>query len=334
MQRTASTAAFDSQDSTGEKPRLALFRTRLLVGACVGIAATLMTARQGLAQTDVVSEWNAIASLVTRMGPAPAIDHLAIHDALDAAPTGARYEFRTFEVCPGCLTAPGGINDRGFIGATHIGVDGSGLQGYVYDSNGDIATAIPGSIGATVPSNDGRTPGFGFGPGGLVPVIGERDGSATVLAGFPGAAITAILQFNRNGASVGWSSPTVNWYSFFRSADGVYTKLEYPGPVGQLTVGTVLLGWNQAGTMIGDRSDPTQTEYAGLIRHPDGSWGGVERTRSDFHDRVCHHRRRNTRRHLQGSLRMARVRVDPRRAADRRRSGSRQHGHQRHQQSR
>ena len=104
-------------------------------------------------------------------------------------------------------------------------------------------------------------------------MIGERDGTATVLAGFPGAVVTAILQFNRNDASVGWSSQDfVNWHSFFRSADGVYTKLEYPGPVGHLTSGTALLGWNQAGTMIGYLSDPPQMEFAGLIRHPDGTW--------------------------------------------------------------
>jgi hypothetical protein len=190
-----------------------------------------------------------------------------------AASSGAHYEFRTFEVCPGCLTGTGGINDRGFIGAALIAADGSALQGYVYDSNAGIAIAIPGSLAATVPSTNGRTPGWGFGPGGLVPVIGERDGSATVLAGFPGAAITAILQFSRDGASVGWSSQDfVVVYSFFRSADGVYRKLEYPGPVGHLTFGTVLLGWNQAGTMIGYLSDPTLTEFAGLIRHPDGTW--------------------------------------------------------------
>ena len=205
----------------------------------------------------------------------PVTAHAQVSAELDvaAATSGARYEFRTFEVCPDCPTGTGGINDRGFIGAQLLAADGSLLQGYVYDSKSDTATAIPGSVGATVPSNDGRTPGLGFGPGGLVPVIGERDGSATVLAGFPGAVVTAILQFNRNGASVGWSSQDfVNWHSFVRSADGVYTKLEYPGPVGHLTSGTALLGWNQAGTMIGYLSDPPQMEFAGLIRHPDGTW--------------------------------------------------------------
>jgi hypothetical protein len=80
-----------------------------------------------------------------------------------------------------------------------------------------------------------------------------------------------ILQFNRNGASVGYSSNDfASWFSFHRSADGVYTKLVYPGPVGNLTLGTLLLGWNQAGTMVGYLTDPSETQFAGLIRHTNG----------------------------------------------------------------
>ena len=143
----------------------------------------------------------ALGVLVVSMIPGPAYAQVSTEWEAAAARSGARYEFRTFEVCPGCLTGTGGINDRGFIGAALIAADESALQGYVYDSKADTATAIPGSVAATVPSTNGRTPGWGFGPGGFVPVIEERDGSATVLAGFPRAVITAILQFGRNGAA-------------------------------------------------------------------------------------------------------------------------------------
>src|SRR5436190_1286096 len=73
-----------------------------------------------------------------------------------AAPSGGGYEFRTFEVCRGCTTGTGGINERGLIGAALIADDGFPVQGYVYDSKRDTAMAIPGSIVATVPSSNGR----------------------------------------------------------------------------------------------------------------------------------------------------------------------------------
>jgi hypothetical protein len=104
----------------------------------------------------------------------------------------------------------------------------------------------------SVPSNNGTAPGFGFGPGGLVPLVADPRQNVTVLAGYPGAAITTILQFNRNGAGVGSASADfATFFSFYRSPNGSYTKLVYPGPVGALTLGTFLLGWNEAGTMNG-----------------------------------------------------------------------------------
>jgi hypothetical protein len=78
VQRTRSTAAFDSQASSGANPRLALLKPQLLVGACVAIAVTLVFPRQGPAQTNVVSDCNVIASSVTSNRPAPTSDHLAV----------------------------------------------------------------------------------------------------------------------------------------------------------------------------------------------------------------------------------------------------------------
>jgi hypothetical protein len=147
------------------------------------------------------------------------------------------------------------------------------VQGYVYDISSNTATPIPGSVSATVPSDNGIVPALGFGPGGIVPLVRERDGSVTTLAGFPGSAITSILQFNRNGASVGWASTNfIDWFSFYRSASGAYTRLEYPDPVNGQRWGTFLLGWNESGTMVGYVGDASGTQFAGVIRHPDGTW--------------------------------------------------------------
>jgi hypothetical protein len=104
-------------------------------------------------------------------------------------------------------------------------------------------------------------------------VVREQDGSLTVLDGYPGALFTMILQLNSEGAGVGYTSKNFStWFSFRRSANGVYHELVYPGPVGSLTLGTFLLGWNDEGTMVGYLADPSETEFAGLIRRPNGEW--------------------------------------------------------------
>jgi len=196
---------------------------------------------------------------------------LCLAAALLAAQPQADYEFRSFEVCPGCATATGGINNQLIVGATHQG--GLPLQGYIFDARTNTATAVPGALAMTVPSENGRVPGFGFGPTELVPMVAEKDGTVAVLDGYPGGLITCILQFNRNGASIGWTSQDFStFFSFLRTADGAYTKLTYPKPVGSLTLGTFLLGWNEAGTMVGYLADPAESQFAGVIRDSDGQW--------------------------------------------------------------
>lgn len=196
---------------------------------------------------------------------------LAAAALLTAAESGPRYQFRAFEVCQGCPTATGGINDSGLVGATHqLGLP---LQGYIFDTRTNRASPVPGTLVTTVPSENGSVPGFGIGAGGLVPIVRDQNGNVTVLDGFPGAAITAILQFDAGGASIGWASLDFQtFFSFLRSADGVYTKLVYPGPLVDLTLGTFLLGWNESGTMVGYIADPTETHFAGVVRRPGGEF--------------------------------------------------------------
>lgn len=198
---------------------------------------------------------------------------LASVSLLAAAQPGTDYKFRTFEVCKGCPTATGGINDRDIVGAVHVGPSGP-VQGYLFNAQSHIVTPVPGTLSITVPSNSGRAPGLGVGPGGdLVPVIREQDGSVTVLDGYPGALFTTILQLNSEGAGIGYASKNfTTWFSFRRSVNGVYHEFTYPGPVGNLTLGTFLLGWNDQGTMVGYLADLSETEFAGLIRHPNGEW--------------------------------------------------------------
>jgi hypothetical protein len=197
---------------------------------------------------------------------------LAAANLLLAAPPTAKYEFRAFAVCQGCPTATGGISDQRLIGAAQT-APLFPVQGYIYDANTNTATAVPGTVVITVPSDNGTAPGLGFGPGGPVPLIVDQRQNVTALAGYPGAAFTSVLQFNRNSASVGYaSSDFASWFSFYRSSGGAYTKLVYPGPVGSLTLGTFLLGWNEAGTMVGYLADPTETQFAGVIRDKNGEW--------------------------------------------------------------
>jgi hypothetical protein len=184
------------------------------------------------------------------------------------------YTFRSFSVCGNCLAGTGGINDEGLVG---VSASSSGnplqAQGYLYNSRSDTAVAVPGSLGMDVPSDNGTAPGLTSGPPPLRPFIRQRDGTVQILDGFPGALLTNILQFNGRGASVGYASlDFVSFFSFERSRDGSYSKIVYPGPVGNLTLGTFLLGWNEAGTMVGYLADPTETQTAGLIRHCDGMW--------------------------------------------------------------
>jgi hypothetical protein len=181
------------------------------------------------------------------------------------------YQFTSFAVCPGCPTNTGGINDEGLAGAA------SPSQGYLYDSRTMTATAVPGALAVTIPGDNGVAPGITITPAGIVPVVREPDGTVITLPGFPGAAITAILEFNRGGAGVGWASYDFqSFFSFERFREGVYTRIDYPGPFGSLTLGTFILGWNQLGTMVGYIGDPTETQAAGIIRHPDGTWERFE----------------------------------------------------------
>jgi hypothetical protein len=185
-----------------------------------------------------------------------------------AAGQATTYRFAEFTVCPGCPTSTAGINDQGLVGAAGAG------RGYVYDSRTRTATAVPGAFVVTVPNDRGQVAGLTFGPGGtIVPLVRERDGATRVLAGYPGAAITAIIELRPNGAGLGWASADfTTFFSFVRSPDGTDTKLTYPGPVGGLTLGTFLLGWNQGGTMVGYLSDPGELEAVGVIRRRDGTW--------------------------------------------------------------
>src|SRR5690242_852787 len=80
---------------------------------------------------------------------------------LAAAPPASKYEFRAFEVCPGCPTGTGGINDQRLVGATHVAP--FPVQGYIYDADTNTETPVPGALVITVPSDNGTAPGFGFG---------------------------------------------------------------------------------------------------------------------------------------------------------------------------
>ena len=196
----------------------------------------------------------------------PSMARTAAHDGpASQAALPSAYSFQSFEVCPSCSTQTGGINDEGLVGAAQF------PQGYVYDAKTNQATAIPGALAMTVPSDNGQVPGLAFGPGGLiVPLVRERDGSINLLAGFPGALVTAILQFNGEGASIGWASTNfVSFFGFVRSPDGAYTRFDCPFA---LPLGTFPLGWNEDGTIVGYTTDPTETDFAGFIRHPDGTW--------------------------------------------------------------
>jgi hypothetical protein len=177
----------------------------------------------------------------------------------------AAYSFQPFEVCPGCSTATGGINDEELVGATQF------PQGYIYDAKINLAVAVPGALAMTVPSDKGEVPGIAFSSTGLiVPLVRERDGTIRQIDGFPGALITQILQFNGAGASIGAASlDFVTFFGFVRSPDGVYTRLDCPFA---MALGTFPLGWKEDGTIIGYTTDPTETDFTGFIRHRDGAW--------------------------------------------------------------
>jgi len=193
--------------------------------------------------------------------------------ALLTAAQPVNYQFRTFTVCQGCATNFGGINDQGLVGAALIAPNFFPVQGYVFDSRKNAATAVPGALLMTVPADNGIEAGLGFGPGGFEPLVVGTDRTGKVLKGYPCAGFTDILQFNRNGWSIGDASQDfATWFSFLRSPDGIYTPLVYPGAVGNLTLGTFLLGWNEAGTMVGYLADPTETQFAGVIRGAGGKW--------------------------------------------------------------
>jgi hypothetical protein len=175
------------------------------------------------------------------------------------------YNFQPFEVCPGCSTQPGGINDEGLVGATSF------PQGYLYNVKTNQSTVVPGALALTVPRDNGEVPGIAFSPmGTIVPFVRKRDASVDLLAGFPGALITAILQFNEGGESVGWASNNfVTFFGFIRSQDGVYTGLDCPFA---LALGTFPLGLTEDGTIVGYTTDSTETDFIGFIRSPDGTW--------------------------------------------------------------
>jgi len=178
------------------------------------------------------------------------------------------YQFRSLSVCSGCATTAGGINDEGLVGAS------SPTQGYVLNVRTGMATPIQGALAVTVPGDNGVVPGITATSTGIVPLVRTSDGAIHVLPGFPGATITAIVQFNLLATrSVGWASADfASFFSFERSSAGDYRKLTYDGPVGDLTLGTFLLGVNTGGTMVGYLANPAETETAGLIRHPNGTW--------------------------------------------------------------
>jgi hypothetical protein len=87
---------------------------------------------------------------------------LATASLLAAARPDNDYKFRTFEVCKGCPTETGGINDRGLVGALRLGPSGP-VQGYVFNAQTSVVTPVPGALAITVPSNSGRVPGLGLG---------------------------------------------------------------------------------------------------------------------------------------------------------------------------
>jgi hypothetical protein len=121
-----------------------------------------------------------------------------------------------------------------------------------------------------VPGNNGITPGLSTT---LQPLIRRRDGTVQILAGIPNGLLTNVLEYNGRGEGVGYASlDFVTFFGILRSREGVYSRFAYPGPVGNLTFGTFPLGWNEAGTIVGYLSDPTETQTAGVIRHTDGMW--------------------------------------------------------------
>ncbi len=178
---------------------------------------------------------------------------------------GPIYDFHSFQVCPGCSTQTGGINNAGLVG-----VDVND-QGYLYDSKAGTALLGPAGAFFTVPNNNGRVPGaLANSDGTFAPIVREPNGTVTTYPGYPGAAFTAFLGLNAAGGSVGYASLDFNrWFSFSRSPTGAYTRIDAPGA---RAMGTIALGFNEAGTIIGYTSETIDRGFKGFIRNPDGSF--------------------------------------------------------------
>ena len=165
---------------------------------------------------------------------------------------------------PGCSTQTGGINDAGLVGAE------SPDAGYLYDSVSGTSTAFPGAF-ITVPGNNGRVPGGAFQPNGtVVPLIREANGTLNTYPGYPGTALTVLLELNSQGTGVGYASVDfTSFFGFMRSPEGIFTRFDYPGAIG---LGTFILGLNETGTAVGYTADDAETQAAGFLRRPNGTW--------------------------------------------------------------
>jgi len=188
------------------------------------------------------------------------------------AQAATTYSFNFFEACPGCSTGTGGINNAGTAAAVS-----AADQGYLYNGSSSVPVIYPGSAVTvvTVPHNNGRVPGAWLNSTGVFqPLVREPDGSFTTYSGYPGSTFTWFLELNEAGDAVGYyaldpSDPT-SIRGFVRSANGTYSSLSYPAA--GANDATVILGWNEAGTMVGYSGDLVTSTNIGVIRTPDGVW--------------------------------------------------------------
>lgn len=187
--------------------------------------------------------------------------------------------FTPISVCPSCSTQPIGINEKGVITGGYFDADGNS-HGFSLRNGQYLTIDIPGAlfIEAGRSNGPGQIVGDYVAPDGVDrPFVRNPDASLSVRKGMPGASVTYAIDINNAGDITGSFTLDPNaadgFTGYVMRGNNFILIFSYPGAN---VTSTFVLGWNEAGTIVGSYKTTTEGEEHGFVRSAQGKFKQID----------------------------------------------------------
>jgi probable HAF family extracellular repeat protein len=238
----------------------------LLITAAIATTLNAQTRWSGYGRT--------VESRITKSAAAKVISDDSLYSM-----SASSFAFTPISVCPSCSTQPIGINEKGVITGSYFDGDGNS-HGFLLRNGNYVSFDVPDAL--FVEFGRSNTPGHVVGDyvaqdGIDRPVVRNPDGSLSFRKGMPGASVTYAIDINNAGDITGSFTldPTAaaGFTGYVMRGKNFTQIFSFPRAN---VISTFVLGWNEAGTIVGSFKTTTDGEEHGFVRTAQGSFKQID----------------------------------------------------------